>query len=131
MTSSTGQSHGVIFAHGWPQAGMEEGIDRVFVGVGAQMVMTDVSGSTERADALGKLGVSYGVGMVVGPMVGGYVTAHYSEQIAAGVAAAICVLGIVIVWLFVPANTKTISPSKSADNKDKPGRGRAGQDGKE
>ena len=33
---------------------------------GAQMVMTDVSGSTERADALGRLGVSYGVGMVVG-----------------------------------------------------------------
>ena len=30
------------------------------------MVMTDVSGFKERADALGKLGVSYGVGMVIG-----------------------------------------------------------------
>jgi len=84
------------------------------------MVMTDVSGSTERADALGKLGVSYGVGMVVGPMIGGYVTAHYSEQIAAGVAAALCLLGIAIVWLFVPASTKTPVP-RPADNKDKPG----------
>ena len=35
------------------------------------MVMTDVSGSKDRADALGKLGVAYGVGMVVGPPLGG------------------------------------------------------------
>ena len=33
--------------------------------------MTDVSGTAERADALGKLSVAYGVGMVVGPPVGG------------------------------------------------------------
>ncbi len=83
-----------------------------FLAAGAQMVMTDVSGSGERADALGKLGVSYGVGMVVGPMIGGYVTSHYSEQIAAGVAAAICILAIVIVWMFVPSNTKRSSTSK-------------------
>ena len=35
------------------------------------MVMTDVSGAKDRADALGKLGVAYGVGMVVGPPIGG------------------------------------------------------------
>ena len=73
------------------------------------MVMTDVSGSVERADALGKLGVSYGVGMVVGPMIGGYMTSHFSEQIAAGVAASICLAAIGIVWLFVPRSTKDLS----------------------
>lgn len=35
------------------------------------MVMTDVSGSKDRAGALGRLGVAYGVGIVVGPPVGG------------------------------------------------------------
>ena len=35
------------------------------------MVMTDVSGAKDRADALGKLSVAYGVGMVVGPPIGG------------------------------------------------------------
>ena len=70
------------------------------------MVMTDVSNSQERADALGKLGVSYGVGMVVGPTVGGYVTTLYSEQFAAGVAALLCVATMVIILLFVPAQTK-------------------------
>ena len=73
---------------------------------GAQMVMTDVSDNKERADALGKLGVSYGVGMVVGPTVGGYVTTAISEQFAAGVAAMFCVAAIVIVLIFVPSNTK-------------------------
>lgn len=42
-----------------------------FALLGAQMVMTDVSGRQDRADALGKLGVAYGVGMVVGPPIGG------------------------------------------------------------
>lgn len=35
------------------------------------MVMTDVSGRKERADVLGKLGVAYGIGMMVGPSIGG------------------------------------------------------------
>jgi OCT family organic cation transporter-like MFS transporter 18 len=71
------------------------------------MVMTDVSDNTDRADALGRLGVSYGVGMVVGPILGGYVTTLRSEQFAAGVAAGLCLLTMVVVLLFVPATTKT------------------------
>lgn len=70
------------------------------------MVMTDVSDSTDRANALGRLGVSYGVGMVVGPILGGYVTTLRSEQFAAGVAAGLCLLTIVAVLIFVPATTK-------------------------
>ena len=46
---------------------------------GAQMVMTDVSGATDRADALGKLSVAYGVGMVVGPPIGGEVGSDTRE----------------------------------------------------
>ena len=92
---------------------------------GAQMVMTDVSGSTERADALGKLGVSYGVGMVVGPTVGGYVTslgASESEgtHLAAGVAAFVCAVAMVIVLIFVPRSTKDptrIARTESKENK--------------
>lgn len=71
------------------------------------MVMTDVSNSKDRANALGKLGVSYGVGMVVGPTVGGYVTTLKSEQFAAGVAAGLCLVTMVIIIAFVPAHTKT------------------------
>ena len=82
------------------------------------MVMTDVSSSTDRADALGKLSVSYGVGMVVGPTLGGYVTKLYSMQAAAGVAAALCIVAMVIVLVFVPATTKDLSKIAKVDSKE-------------
>lgn len=95
------------------------------------MVMTDVSDSTERANAIGKLGVSYGMGMVVGPIVGGYVTTLRSEQFAAGVAAGLCLIAIAVVLVFVPANTKhlqkvamdTKENSKSGESRRNKGRG--------
>ena len=40
------------------------------------MIVTDLGDSGKRADALGKLGLSYGVGMVLGPMIGGLIVKH-------------------------------------------------------
>ena len=88
--------------------------------LGAQMVMTDVSDFKERATTLGRLGVSYGVGMVVGPVVGGFVTTSYSEQSAAAVAAMICLVAIVTVMVFVPRSTKNLSKATTEEaSKDK------------
>ena len=88
--------------------------------LGAQMVMTDVSDFKERAITLGRLGVSYGVGMVVGPVVGGFVTMSYSEQSAAAVAAVICLVAIVTVMVFVPRSTKNLSKATTDEaSKDK------------
>ena len=70
------------------------------------MVVTDVSGSTERADVMGKLGVAYGVGMVTGPTVGGLITRLSSEQSAALVAAVISLATIVLFLVTVPKTTK-------------------------
>ena len=41
------------------------------------MVVTDMTESRSRAEALGKLGLSYGIGMVVGPFVGGIITKKF------------------------------------------------------
>ena len=46
----------------------------------------------------------------------GYVTTLYSEQYAAGVAAGLCVLSMVVVLLFVPRSTK--DPTKAAGSGD-------------
>ena len=70
--------------------------------------------ASDRADALGKLGVSYGLGMVVGPYVGGYLTLHFSEETAALAAGGLCVLGISFVWIFVPRSTKRASEKEKA-----------------
>ena len=64
---------------------------------------------SDRADALGKLGVSYGLGVVVGPYIGGYLSTHYSEQLASGVAGAGCIVAVAIIWIFVPESTKRSS----------------------
>ena len=64
------------------------------------------SSDNGRADALGKLGVSYGVGMVLGPMVGGVITQRASPQTAALVAAALSSLCVFMVFHSVPPRTK-------------------------
>ena len=86
---------------------------------GAQMVMTDVSDSKERAATLGRLGVSYGVGMIVGPIMGGYVTKVTSEQSAAAVAAGICLVAIAIVMVFVPRTTKRVTAKEESSKESK------------
>lgn len=75
---------------------------------GGQMIVTDLGDSAKRADALGKLGLSYGVGMVIGPMVGGIITKHLGEQSAAFIAFIGSVVSIVMVLIFVPRNTKKV-----------------------
>ena len=70
------------------------------------MVIADVSGSAERADVMGKLGVAYGVGMVTGPTVGGLITRFSSEQSAAMAAAIISLATIILVLVTVPKSTK-------------------------
>ena len=52
--------------------------------------------------------------MVVGPYMGGFLTVHFSEEVAALVAGGLCVLGITIVWLFVPKSTKRVSEKDKA-----------------
>lgn len=77
---------------------------------GAQMVITDVTTKEDRASGIGKLGISYGIGMVIGPLLGGFITDHFNEQTAAFMAALGSVLSIVIVIWTVPENTKDYNP---------------------
>lgn len=76
---------------------------------GSQMIVTDISGKDERADALGKLGVFYAVGMVIGPSTGGLITHNYGERTAAFLSAFVSCVSIVIAYLFIPGNTKASS----------------------
>ena len=70
-----------------------------------------------RADALGKLGVSYAIGMVIGPFVGGLITKKYGEQSAAFFAATFSFISIIISLLFIPRNTKALSPQEKSAEK--------------
>ncbi|XP_038663461.1 solute carrier family 22 member 18 [Scyliorhinus canicula] len=72
----------------------------------AQMVVTDLSSESERAGALGKLGLSYGVGMIVGSTTGGLLISRLGEPFAAYVAAAGSVLNTIVVMKYIPVQTK-------------------------
>lgn len=72
---------------------------------------------TGRADALGKLGVSYAIGMVIGPFIGGLITKNYGEQSAAFVAATFSFISIIISLLFIPSNTKLLSKEEKSAEK--------------
>ncbi|XP_039248180.2 solute carrier family 22 member 18-like [Styela clava] len=79
---------------------------------GAQMVVTDISDPNSRSAQLGKLGLSYGIGMVIGPIVGGLCTKYAGEQTSAFVAAAGSAVSFVLILLFLPVDTKIFSQLK-------------------
>ncbi|KAL5013836.1 hypothetical protein ScPMuIL_008106 [Solemya velum] len=81
---------------------------------GGQMIVTDVVDTSDRAGALGKLGVSYGIGMVIGPFIGGLVTKFLGEQTAAFASFSGSVLSILLVLRFIPTHTKHVHPSESS-----------------
>ncbi|XP_005109387.1 solute carrier family 22 member 18 [Aplysia californica] len=75
---------------------------------GGQMIVTDVCNPKERAAALGKLGLSYGIGMVVGPIAGGLVSKFFSLETGALLACFGSLLSVLLIVTFVPAQVKKV-----------------------
>jgi OCT family organic cation transporter-like MFS transporter 18 len=81
----------------------------------AQMVITDVTGTRDRATSMGHLTVAYGLGMITGPTVGGWIAKFSNEQNAAAVSAILMILAFLIILFTVPNHTK--DPRKLAESK--------------
>lgn len=54
----------------------------VFFFPGSQMVVTDLSENNKRADALSKLGLCFGIGMITGSSLGGTLSTRFGYQCA-------------------------------------------------
>jgi len=78
----------------------------------AQMVITDITSYDQRSTSLGRLSISYGLGMVVGPVVGGFCVKHASEQAAAYVAAFGSLASVIISYFCIPKDTKALRVKK-------------------
>ncbi|XP_051885006.1 solute carrier family 22 member 18 [Pristis pectinata] len=81
----------------------------------AQMVVTDLSPESERAGALGKLGFSYGVGIIIGSSVGGFLISKFGEPFAAFIAAAGSVLNTIVVMKYIPEHTKSVRQENKSE----------------
>ncbi|XP_008837411.1 solute carrier family 22 member 18 [Nannospalax galili] len=75
----------------------------------AQMVITDLTGPTERPKALGRLGLCFGVAMIFGSLLGGTLSTAYGIQCPAIVALITTLLGAGLSVTCIPANTKETS----------------------
>mmetsp|Transcript_39268 Transcript_39268/g.100640 ORF Transcript_39268/g.100640 Transcript_39268/m.100640 type:complete len:373 (-) Transcript_39268:1701-2819(-) len=80
---------------------------------GASMIVADVSPPENRAKALGRISLSYGVGMIIGPSIGGYLSSTYSFSTIAWIAACLSLVSAVSSYLLLPASLKKkASPKK-------------------
>ncbi|KAI5088830.1 solute carrier family 22 member 18, partial [Silurus meridionalis] len=73
---------------------------------GSQMVITDLSESNKRADALAKLGLCFGIGMITGSSLGGTLSTRFGEKFAAYVASVGSAINLLLVLKFIPKHTK-------------------------
>ncbi|KAM9659833.1 solute carrier family 22 member 18 isoform 2-T2 [Trichechus inunguis] len=75
----------------------------------AQMVITDLSPPEERPAALGRLGFCFGVGIIFGSLLGGTLSTTCGIQCPPLVGLTANLLGAVLSFIFIPANTKGAS----------------------
>ncbi|KAM6943552.1 solute carrier family 22 member 18 [Xenentodon cancila] len=75
-----------------------------------QMVVTDLSEPGKRADALSKLGLCFGIGMIAGSTLGGQLNMRYGESFTAGVGAVGSAFSLLLVLSFIPKSTKAEAP---------------------
>ncbi|KAJ7344381.1 hypothetical protein JRQ81_000331 [Phrynocephalus forsythii] len=80
-----------IFMHGLP---------------GAQMVITDLTTPAQRGDALGKLGLCFGAGVIIGSSLGGTLATTFGVYFPCYVAFSGCLVCALMVLIFIPAQTK-------------------------
>ncbi|XP_027800247.1 solute carrier family 22 member 18 [Marmota flaviventris] len=72
----------------------------------AQMVVTDLSAPAERPAALGRLGLCFGVGVILGSLLGGTLNSACGVHCPAIVALVANLLGAIISVTCIPASTK-------------------------
>ncbi|XP_054998281.1 solute carrier family 22 member 18 isoform X2 [Sorex araneus] len=76
----------------------------------AQMVITDLTAPEERPAALGRLGLCFGVGVILGSLLGGTLSTTYGVQCPVWVALLANVLGAALSVSCVPVSTKEAGP---------------------
>ncbi|KAF7646114.1 hypothetical protein LDENG_00193420 [Lucifuga dentata] len=82
-----------------------------------QMVLSDLSEPDTRADALSKLGLCFGIGMIAGSTIGGSLSTRYGESVTACFGAAGSFISLLLVLKLIPKTTKTAGIHSDAGEK--------------
>ncbi|XP_070687487.1 solute carrier family 22 member 18 [Pempheris klunzingeri] len=84
-----------------------------------QMVVADLSEPEKRADALSKLGLCFGIGMITGSTLGGHLNTRYGETFTACCGAVGSAFSLLLVVKFIPKTTKVHAPKTSTESENK------------
>ncbi|NWH67010.1 S22AI protein, partial [Geococcyx californianus] len=80
-----------VFMHGLP---------------GAQKIITDLTAPSQRADALGKLGLCFGIGIIIGSVLGGVLSTKFGIFVPAYVGLVGNLINTVIAMVWIPLQAK-------------------------
>ncbi|NWR51242.1 S22AI protein, partial [Regulus satrapa] len=92
-----------VFMHGMP---------------GAQKVITDMTAPSQRAGALGKLGLCFGVGIIVGSAMGGVLSTNFGVYVPVYVGLAGSLINTLIAMVWIPSQTKPKSGHQETEQSD-------------
>ncbi|XP_029284655.1 solute carrier family 22 member 18 [Cottoperca gobio] len=85
----------------------------------SQMVVADLSEPEKRADALSKIGLCFGIGMIAGSTLGGHLNTRYGETFTACFGAVGSAFSLLLVLKFIPKTTKAQAPETNTDSENK------------
>lgn len=85
----------------------------------SQMVVADLSAPEKRADALSKLGLCFGIGMITGSTLGGHLNTRFGETFTACFGAVGSAFSLLLVLKFIPKTTKSQASGADKDSENK------------
>ncbi|NXC93537.1 S22AI protein, partial [Certhia familiaris] len=85
---------------------------------GAQKVITDMTTPSQRAGALGKLGLCFGVGIISGSAVGGVLSTKFGIYVPTYVGLVGSLINTLIAVVWIPSQTKPKSDHHMEENSD-------------
>ncbi|NWR90933.1 S22AI protein, partial [Furnarius figulus] len=83
---------------------------------GAQKVITDVTTSSQRADALGKLGLCFGIAIITGSALGGVLSTKFGIFVPTYVGLVGSLINILIAVAWIPLQTKPKSEHSTSQS---------------
>ncbi|XP_053576408.1 solute carrier family 22 member 18 [Bombina bombina] len=86
---------------------------------GAQMIITDLTVESKRADALGKLGLCFGLGIITGSSLGGYLASKYGLYTPTCISLVASIICCLIVMVYIPVQTKIKQHVSTSDKSSK------------
>ncbi|NXB75410.1 S22AI protein, partial [Donacobius atricapilla] len=85
---------------------------------GAQKVITDMTTSSQRAGALGKLGFCFGVGIIAGSALGGVLSTKFGIYVPTYVGLVGSLINTLIAMVYIPSQTKPESDHQVTEHSD-------------